>query len=64
MKKIKWENILTLLLVMVYTYQLLFHYTLNGFYIGILAEIVLNIMIIITLRYLVKDIRTNPENWK
>ena len=64
MKNIKWENIVVVLLVALFSYQMLSHYQLNGLYIEMIIEIIIDIMFLFTERYIVKDIRKNPENWK
>lgn len=64
MRKIKYENIIAILLFVFFGYQLLYHYELNGFYYGIIAEIVFDMVMLLTARYIAKDIRKNPTNWK
>ena len=63
MRKIKWENILTILFVGFAIYQTIYHLGLNGLYEGLVFEIIIHIMTIATMRYLVKDMRKNPSNW-
>lgn len=63
MRKIKWENIIAIAMVVLFSFCLIEHIRLNGLYEMLLTEIVMDAVMVFVIRYLVKDIRVNPTNW-
>ena len=65
LKKIKWENIIMLCMIMLFIISMVHHYQLNGFYLQLITmELPVYSSITFIIWYLIKDIRTNPTNWK
>jgi hypothetical protein len=64
MKKIKWENIFTILYVGFAIYQTIYHIGLNGLYVGLVAELFIHLMFTFGFHYIIKDIRKNPTEWE
>lgn len=60
---IKYENIISILYIMFAIYQTWYHITLNGLYPSLILENMIHIMFISAIHYIIKDIRTNKENW-
>lgn len=63
MRRIKWENLTSLLLIILFTICLLKHIELNGVYNELIIEIVYYSLTIKILHFIVKDIRKNKKNW-
>jgi hypothetical protein len=65
-KVIKWkyENIICLFYIVFAIYQTFYHIQLNGIYHELVMEILIHLMFISGMHYIIKDIRTNKENWK
>lgn len=63
LRRIKWENIIAILMTCLMFYVLYCHIMLNGLYFELLFEIPMDLISIIGIRYLVLDIRKNPKNW-
>ena len=65
MKKIKWENIIMIVLMVVYVIPMaLDRIATSGLFNGyVITEIVMALVIVGTFALIVKDIRTNPSNW-
>lgn len=65
MKKIKWENIIMIVLMVVYVIPMaLDRIATSGLFNGyVITEIVMALVIVGTFTLIVKDIRTNPSNW-
>ena len=65
MKKIKWENIIMTVLMVVYVIPMaLDRIATSGLFNGyVITEIVMALAIVGTFALVVKDIRTNPSNW-
>lgn len=65
MKKIKWENIIMIVLMVVYVIPMaLDRIVTSGLFNGyVITEIVMALAIVGTFALIVKDIRTNPSNW-
>ncbi len=63
LKRIKWENITAIAMVMLDMYCMYTHIRLNGFYSELVLELIVNTMSVFGVRYIVKDVRTNPSNW-
>ena len=65
MKKIKWENIIMIVLMVVYVIPMaLDRIATSGLFNGyVITEIVMALVIVVTFALIVKDIRTNPSNW-
>ena len=63
MRKIKWENIILLVIVVLSVISMVHHIKLNGWYNNLVIEAIVYLLISVGARYLVKDIRKNPSNW-
>ena len=63
MKKIKWENIILLVMIILGVVSMIHHIKLNGWYNNLIIEAMVYLLISVGARYLVKDIRKNPSNW-
>lgn len=65
MKKVKWENIIMIVLMVVYVIPMaLDRIATSGLFNGyVITEIVMALAIVGTFTLIVKDIRTNPSNW-
>lgn len=63
MRKIKWENIILLVMVVLSVVSMVHHIKLNGWYNNLVIEAIVYLLISVGARYLVKDIRKNPSNW-
>ena len=63
MRRIKWENIVFILMVILGVVSIQHHIALNGLYFALVEEVVIYLMFAFGFRYVVKDIRKNPENW-
>ena len=63
MRKIKWENIVLLVMIMLSVVSMVHHIKLNGWYNNLIIEIIVYSLISVGARSLVKDIRKNPSNW-
>lgn len=59
MRKIKWENILSLLLVIIAIASMIKHITINGYYFGLLFEMIIDYSLIVFNYFLVKNLRKN-----
>lgn len=63
LQRIKWENIAAIAMVALSVCAILDHIKMNGFYSMLFAEIAIYGIACVGIRYIVKDIRTNPTNW-
>lgn len=63
MRKIKWENIILLVMIILGVVSMVHHIKLNGWYNNLVIETIVYLLISVGARYLVKDIRKNPSNW-
>lgn len=63
MRKIKWENIILLVMTILGVVSMIHHIKLNGWYNNLVIEAIVYLLISVGARYLVKDIRKNPSNW-
>ena len=63
MRKIKWENIILLVMIILGVVRMVHHIKLNGWYNNLVIEAIVYLLISVGARYLVKDIRKNPSNW-
>lgn len=63
MRKIKWENIILLVMIILGVVSMIHHIKLNGWYNNLVIEAIVYLLISVGARYLVKDIRKNPSNW-
>ena len=63
MKKIKWENIVLLVMIILGVVSMVHHIKLNGWYNNLVIEAMVYLLISVGARSLVKDIRKNPSNW-
>ena len=62
MRKIKWENIILLVMIILGVVSMVHHIKLNGWYNNLVIEAIVYLLISVGARYLVKDIRKNPSN--
>lgn len=63
MRKIKWENIILLVMIILGVVSMIHHIKLNGWYNNLVIEAIIYLLISVGARSLVKDIRKNPSNW-
>lgn len=63
LKRIKWENILTILLIIFDLYAIYTHIQLNGFYNELGLEFIIYFGLTFGFRYIVKDMRLNYKEW-
>lgn len=63
MRKIKWENIILLVMIILAVVSMVHHIKLNGWYNNLVIEVMVYLLISVGARSLVKDIRKNPSNW-
>lgn len=63
MRKIKWENIILLVMIILGVVSMVHHIKLNGWYNNLVIEAMVYLLISVGARSLVKDIRKNPSNW-
>ena len=63
MRKIKWENIVLLIMIVLGVVSMIHHIKLNGWYNNLVIEAIVYLLISVGARSLVKDIRKNPSNW-
>lgn len=63
LRRIKWENITTILTGILSVISITRHIELNGLYFNLILEIITYLMFAFTFRYIIKDIRKNPNNW-
>lgn len=63
MRKIKWENIVLLIMIILGVVSMVHHIKLNGWYNNLVIEAIVYLLISVGARSLVKDIRKNPSNW-
>lgn len=63
LRRIKWENITTILMGILSVISIIRHIQLNGLYFNLILEIITYLTFAFTFRYIVKDIRKNPNNW-
>lgn len=61
---IKYENIISILYIVFAIYQEWYHITINGLYPYLVLEVIIHLMFIFGIWYILKDIRTNKDNWK
>lgn len=61
LERIKWENVVEILLTILFTYCIYTHIKINGFFEGLIVEIPMYLMLIKVFKFAVKDIRTG--NW-
>ena len=62
-KRIKWENISTIAMLVFAIERLLVNINANGVTQDTTIEIVFYALAVIGARYLIKDLRLNPTNW-
>ena len=63
MRKIKWENIVLLIMIVLGVVSMIHHIKLNGWYNNLIIEAIIYLLISVGARSLAKDIRKNPNNW-
>ena len=62
-RKIKWENLTTIAMLVFAIERLLVIINVNGVSQDTIIEIVFYALAVIGARYLIKDLRLNPTNW-
>ena len=62
-KRIKWENIITILLIIFDLYAIYTHIELNGFYNELVMEFFIYFGLTFGFRYIIKDMRINFKEW-
>lgn len=62
-RKIKWENLITIAILVFAIERLLVIINANGVSQDTIIEIVFYSLAVIGARYLIKDLRLNPTNW-
>jgi hypothetical protein len=63
LKRIKWENIITILMIIFDLYAIYTHIQLNGFYNELGFEFIIYFGMTFGLRYMIKDIRKNFKEY-
>lgn len=63
LKRIKWENIITILLIIFDLYAIYTHIKLNGFYNELGLEFIIYFGMTFGIRYIIKDMRLNFKEW-
>lgn len=63
LKRIKWENIITILMIIFDLYAIYTHIKLNGFYNELVMEFFIYFGLTFGLRYVIKDMRLNFKEW-
>jgi hypothetical protein len=63
LKRIKWENIITILLIIFDLYAIYTHIELNGFYNELVMEFFIYFGLTFGFRYIIKDMRINFKEW-
>ena len=63
LRRIKWENITFILMSILSIVSIIHHIQLNGLYFNLILEVFTYSMFSLFFRYIVKDIRKNPQNW-
>ena len=62
-RRIKWENLTTIAMLVFAIERLLIIINANGVSQDTIIEIVFHSLAVIGARYLIKDLRLNPTNW-
>ena len=62
-RKVKWENIVTIAMSVIAIQRLLLTINANGVNQDTTIEIGFYVLAVIGSRYLIKDLRINPTNW-
>ena len=57
----KWENLITIIMIIIDIMSIQHHIELNGFYIELVLEIVFNLFAILMIRLFVKDYRKDRK---
>jgi hypothetical protein len=63
LKRIKWENIFTILMIIFDLYAIYTHIELNGFYSELGLEFIIYFGLTFGFRYVIKDMRLNFKEW-
>lgn len=63
LKRIKWENIFTILMIIFDLYAIYSHIELNGFYSELGLEFIIYFGMTFGFRYVIKDMRLNFKEW-
>lgn len=63
LKRIKWENIFTILMIIFDLYAIYTHIKLNGFYSELGLEFIIYFGMTFGFRYVIKDMRLNFKEW-
>ena len=59
LKQIKWENVVTLIMIILFTISLINHIIINGFYFNLITELVVDLIFILAIRFTIKESKTN-----
>jgi hypothetical protein len=63
LKRIKWENIFTIIMIIFDLYAIYSHIELNGFYSELGLEFIIYFGLTFGFRYVIKDMRLNFKEW-
>jgi hypothetical protein len=64
LKRVKWDNVGALLMVLLGIVSMIHHIQLNGLYFELLFEILIYCVFALGAKAVILDIRTHPQNWK
>jgi len=64
MRKIKWENVIFTIMLILDFICIIHHIRLNGLYFNLIIEVIIYTISSLLIRYVIKDIRKNPDNWR
>jgi len=59
LKQIKWENVVTLIMIILFTISLINHIIINGFYFNLITELFVDLMFILAIRFTIKESKIN-----
>ena len=62
-RRIKWENIISIIMIVLTIASTIEHIKLNGIYVDLLLELFIYSMFTIVMNYVIKDIRTNKKSF-
>lgn len=63
LKRIKWENIFTIIIIPFNLYCIYNHIQLNGYYNMLVYEFIIYFGLTFGFKYIIKDIRKNFKEW-
>ena len=53
--RIKWNNVITIIMIILFIISFVKHIELNGFYFGLIVEVILDTLIVFTIRYCINE---------